>query len=353
MGNWTKKEIIERLRSADPAPLFAEAITARLVVHGHGVHLRALLETGNACRADCLYCGLRRSNTSLKRYSLDAAAILAAASKAAACGFRTIVMQAGEDPRMRPEFLCDVVTSVRRRTKAAVTLSYGEWPAAAYEMWRSAGADRYLLKFETSKRDLFSYLRPGRKLKERLVCLESLKKTGYQLGTGFMVGLPGQSLEDIAGDLLLLRELDPDMAGIGPYIPHPGTPLGKRFGERHIPDWRRDPALKHCSSGDMTLRCLAVARIMNPRLHLPATTALGVSLADGYFRGLAAGANVLMIGVTPGEFGRHYDIYPGKRPEAAGDPGLLKRQYETLLAREGYVVSADRGDGLARGCAVA
>jgi biotin synthase len=353
MSGWTKKEIIEKLRLPDPAPLFAEADAVRLAVHGRRVHLRALLETGNACRADCLYCGLRRSNASLPRYSLDSAAIVAVASAAAAGGFRTIVMQAGEDARMQPEFLSDVVAAIRRRTGAAVTLSYGEWPAAVFGMWRRAGADRYLLKFETSNRDLFSRLRPGRTLEERLACLELLREAGYQVGTGFMVGLPGQSLDDMANDLLLLRELDPDMAGIGPYIPHPGTPLGKRFGDKIIPGWRGNRALSRCDAGAMTLRCLALARVMNPRLHLPATTALGVSLEQGYVRGLAAGANVLMLGVTPGEFQRYYDIYPGRRPEAVEDPSGLRLRYEALLAREGYTVSADRGDGLDHGCAVA
>ena len=230
MCGWTEKEILDRLRTPDPASLFAEADAVRLATHGRDVHLRALLETGNICCADCLYCGLRRGNTVLQRYSLEAETIVNIAACAAAVGFRTIVMQSGEDKGQRPEFLRDVITSVRNRTDAAVTLSQGEWPASVYAMWRRAGADRYLLKFETANPELFARLRPGRTLDERLSCLRSLRETGFQIGSGFMVGLPGQTLEDMATDLLLLHQLDPDMAGIGPYIPHPETPLAQYGG---------------------------------------------------------------------------------------------------------------------------
>jgi biotin synthase len=346
MNGWSKKDIVEKLRAPDPASLFAEADSVRLAAHGRFVHLRALLETANICRADCLYCGLRHSNRLVERYALDAGTIIEIASRAVRAGFRTVVLQSGEDPGTRPEITSNVVKSILRRTEAAVTLSFGEWPAAVYAMWRQAGADRYLLKFETSDRDLYSRLRPGRKLDDRLDCLGALKQTGYQTGTGFMVGLPGQSIDNIADDLLLLHDLEPDMAGIGPYIPHPETPLGQPCGKGLIPAWKEDPALRDCNAGEMTLRCLAVARIMNPHMHLPATTALGVGLENGYARGLAAGANVIMAGITPRSCVRHYDIYPGRHPEDAADPSLLWRRYKALLSREGYAPSPGRGDGL-------
>ena len=345
MREWANKEIVEKLRTPDFSSLFIEADALRRTVHGRSVHLRALMETGNICRADCLYCGMRHSNGTLKRYSLGAETVVAIASQAVAAGFRTVVIQSGEDPEKSPESLGDVIACIRNLTGAAITLSYGEWPASAYAMWKRVGADRYLLKFETSNSGLFSYLRPGRTLEERLACLGFLKKTGYQVGTGFMVGLPGQTLEDLANDLLLLHDLDPAMAGIGPYIPHPTTPLGQLWRKGHRPAWKEDPFLRNCDPGEMTLRCLAIARIMNPYLHLPATTALGVSLRKGYARGLAAGANVLMVGVTPGAYCRRYDIYPGRRPEEGDDLSMLWRRYRDLLAREGYTVSSDRGDG--------
>jgi len=346
MSYWTRKEIVECLRMPDPAPLFAEADSVLSNIYGRNVHLRALLETGNNCVADCLYCGLRRGNTAAERYSMDAPTIVDTATRAAAGGFRTVVMQAGEDAGMRPEFLRDVVASIRRRADAAITLSYGEWPASVYRMWQQAGADRYLLKFETSNRELFASLRPGRTLAQRLSCLHHLGAAGYQVGTGFMVGLPGQTLEDLAGDLLLLYELHPAMAGIGPYIPHPSTPLGRQDGPGGAPGWREDPVVGHVDSGDMALRCIAVARVMNPVAHLPATTALGVRMDKGYLRGLAAGANVIMVDVTPGRWGRLYEIYPGRRMEKDATPSSLWNRYRKLLARAGYAVSTCRGDGL-------
>ncbi|MBN2321727.1 MAG: [FeFe] hydrogenase H-cluster radical SAM maturase HydE [Acidobacteria bacterium] len=345
MSGWTKKEIVERLREPEPASLFAEAAAVRLAVHGRCVHLRALLEIGNICRANCLYCGLRRCNASLERYSLDADTIVETAFRAVKGGFRTVVMQAGEDGGKRPDFMRDIVASIRNFTDAAITLSFGEWPEDAYGMWRQAGADRYLLRFETSNRQLYSRLRPGRTLGQRLSCLEFLRKSGYQVGTGFMVGLPGQTVDDLAQDLLLLHALDPAMAGIGPYIPHPRTPLAGKYGFRKGPDWREDPVLKDCEAADMSLRCLAMARIMNPFLHLPATTALEVALDNGYGRGLSAGANVLMVDVTPSRYNRAYDIYPGREPGKDEDPAELWKRCSSALSALGYAVSDSRGDG--------
>lgn len=321
----------------------------RRAAHGCFVHLRALLETGNSCRADCLYCGLRRGNSSIERYSLEAHTIVDIVSRAASGGFRTVVMQSGEDAGRGPEFIRDVVVSIRDCVEAALTLSYGEWPAAVYGMWRRAGADRYLLKFETSNRELFAFLRPGRTLDQRLACLRFLREAGFQVGTGFMVGLPGQTLDDIANDLLLLHHLDPDMAGIGPYIPHPATPLAQSCREWNCAIRSEDSVLGNFCSAEMTLRCLAIARIMNPSLHLPATTALETSLADGHLRGLSAGANVLMVNVTPGFCSRNYDLYPGRHVGNDEDPRVLWNRYEGLLAREGYMVSPDRGDGKGNG----
>jgi len=347
MSGWTKREIVALLRDPDPAPLFGAATETCAAYFGGTVHLRALLETGNVCRADCLYCGLRRSNRSIERYRLGAEVVVVTAARAAAGGFRTVVMQSGEDPLQQPELLRDIVASIRERIDAAITLSYGEWPRDVFDMWRQAGADRYLLKFETADSKLFRRLRPGRTLDQRLACVQSLKDTGYQVGTGFMVGLPGQTLDDIADNLLMLHEINPDMAGIGPYIPHPGTPLGaKCMNGKEAPVWGAEPASGDCDFGMMTLRCLAVARIMNPALYLPATTALETLIKDGNLQGLNAGANVIMVDVTPAAYRHLYELYPGKPLCSDEEPAVLYSRCRDMLRSAGFAVANEKGDGV-------
>ncbi len=347
--NWNKREITERLCAGDSAGLFAEAAAVREREHGREVHLRALLEFGNHCRADCLYCGLRRGNRAVDRFALMPDQIREIAADAVRAGFRTLVLQSGEEAAQGPGFIVRVLHDLRGSSDAAITLSAGEWPSAAYASWFAAGAGRYLLKFETSNAALYSRLRPGRRLQERLGCLRALRKAGYQVGTGFMVGLPGQTIADLAEDLILLQRLDPDMAGIGPFIPHPGTPLA---GSRRADGKRRGYPLEQsartidCDTGELTLRCVALARLMNPLCHLPATTALGVSLLHGWQKALDAGANVIMLDVTPRRYRRLYDIYPG-RPDPQDDTlEALRHRHVRLLRDWGYEVAATRGDSL-------
>lgn len=271
----------------------ADAFRARYV--GDEVHLRGVIEFSNHCRRRCLYCGLRADNRSLARYRMQPEEILAVARRGVELGYGTIVLQSGEDPWYTAEMLADLV-AVIKELGVAVTLCVGERPREEYKRWREAGADRYLLKQETANPELYQRLHPDMSWEERLTRLRWLKDLGYQVGSGNIVGLPGQTLEDLAADLLLLRELEVEMAGIGPLIPHPDTPL------------------RGCPAGSLplTYRVLAVARLVIPWAHLPATTAVGTLDPNGRRLALQRGANVVMPNLTPRKYRAHYQIYPGK-----------------------------------------
>lgn len=303
----------------------ADRVRARQV--GEAVHLRALVEFSNHCERNCWYCGLRRGNRRLPRYRMSPDEIWEGVRQAAALGYGTCVLQSGEDSWYDAETMAGLVRRIKAQTPMAVTLSVGERPEQDYARWREAGADRYLLKFETSQPALFHRLRPGTHQEHRLACLRALGRLGYQVGSGFMVGLPGQTLEGLAGDLELLRDLPCHMAGIGPFIPHPGTPLGK------------------CPAGsvELTLRCLAVARLLVPRANLAATTATASLHPTGRQRALQAGANVIMPNVTPERYRVNYEIYPGKIAPT-GDMAAYRQVVGWLVAECGRSVGAGRGD---------
>ncbi|HHY37495.1 MAG TPA: [FeFe] hydrogenase H-cluster radical SAM maturase HydE [Clostridia bacterium] len=277
--------------------LFAAADEVRRRYVGDEVHLRGIIEFSNHCVRNCHYCGLRAQNRSLPRYRMTEDQIVAVAEAATHLGYiGTIVLQSGEDPAYDGPTLAGVIRKIKKRTGLAVTVSVGDRPREDYALWREAGADRYLLKHETADAELFRRLRPGTTLDGRLRCLRDLRDLGYQVGSGNMVGLPGQTLSTLVDDLLLLRDLDVEMAGIGPFIPHPETPLASA------------PA----GSVDLTLCVLAVARLVLPWAHLPATTALATADHDGRRRALLSGANVVMPNVGPTEYRHLYQIYPGK-----------------------------------------
>jgi biotin synthase len=290
---------------------------------GDEVHLRGIIEFSNYCRRNCLYCGLRRDNRKLRRYRLTPGEILAAARKAAGLGLPTIVLQSGEDPHYTAPVLADIIRRLKEEVGVgAVTLSVGERSFEDYRLWREAGADRYLLKHETADAALFARLRPGTTLRDRLLRLKWLRELGYQVGSGNIVGLPGQSLETLAADILLMRELDVEMAGIGPFIPHPQTPLAKEPpGEL-----------------ELTLKVLAIARLLLPRAHLPATTALGTIHPAGRRLGLCFGANVIMPDTTPPPYRYYYQIYPGKA-------GLHEEMETTLVSLKNLIFSLNRRVG--------
>lgn len=263
---------------------------------GDDVHLRALIEFSNHCTRSCHYCGLRVDNDALPRYRMSADEIVEAAKHATGLGYQTVVLQSGEDDWYTARMLADVVRRIKAHCDVAVTLCVGERPLEDYALWREAGADRYLLRIETSDPGLYAILHPEMSYTDRCTCLKEIRKLGYELGSGVLVGLPGQTVDMLAQDLLFLKELNADMVGIGPLIPHPQTPLAQ------------------CETGsvEMTLRMMALTRLLLPKAHIVATTALGTLDPLGRERGLAAGGNVVMPNVTPQKYRALYEIYPSK-----------------------------------------
>jgi biotin synthase len=285
---------------------------------GDKVNLRGIIEFSNHCRQNCLYCGLRRDNGAISRYRMEPLEILAAVEQVQASGIRTVVLQSGEDPWYTQERINDLIRWIKERTGLAITLSLGERSRADYETWRKAGADRYLLKHETASPALFRRLRPGRELQERLAALQWLRELSYEVGSGNMVGLPGQTDLDLVADIRTFRERDFDMIGVGPFIANPQTPLA---GDA-------DGTL------DKVLKVLAVTRDTN----LPATTAAGVLNPDGRRRGLLAGANVIMLDMTPGAYRRRFEIYPGKTRVVEPPEAIFE-----MIASLGREIAADPG----------
>ena len=305
----------------------AEAVRRR--VYGDRVFIRGLIEFTNYCKNDCHYCGIRRSNPHCQRYRLTREEILACCWAGYDLGFRTFVLQGGEDAWYTPERIEGLVRAIKERfPDCALTLSVGEKDRRTYQAWFDAGADRYLLRHETADPDHYALLHPKElSLENRLRCLRDLKDIGYQTGCGFMVGSPGQTPEMILRDLRFIQELKPQMVGIGPFIPHQDTA------------YRSEPA----GSPALTLRLLAILRLMLPEVLLPATTALGTVLGDGRQQGMRHGCNVVMPNLSPTEVRRKYALYDNKisfGEEAAESVALLKAS----MAAIGYRVVTDRGD---------
>ncbi len=313
---------------ADEA-LFAAADEARRAVYGDKVYLRGLIEFTNICKNDCFYCGIRRSNANAERYRLTPDEILACCREGYALGYRTFVLQGGEDPYWDDDRLCALVAQIRAAyPDCAITLSVGERGRESYQRLFDAGANRYLLRHETADDALYARLHPAElSLANRKKCLFDLRDIGYQVGAGFMVGAPYQTDAHLLADLRFLQELRPHMIGIGPFIPHRETPLGAF------------PA----GTAEKTIRLLAILRLMFPRSLLPATTALGTIAPDGRERGLRAGANVIMPNLSPVATRKKYDLYEGKI--CLGDESAACRScLEARVAAAGYRIVTDRGD---------
>lgn len=309
--------------------LARRADEVRQLHYGKKVFLRGLIEISSYCKNDCLYCGIRRSNTLAERYRLDREQILECAENGYSLGFRTFVMQGGEDAFFTDDFMCDVISELRRRfPDCAITLSLGERSEESYRRMKEAGADRYLLRHETASESLYGKLHPAElSLENRKKCLFTLKKLGYQTGSGFMVGAPFQTVDDIVCDLRFLQELQPQMIGIGPFIPHHNTPFADKDG----------------GTLSLTLRLLGILRLMFPRVLLPATTALGTISPIGRELGLKTGCNVVMPNLSPVKVRKKYDLYDNKictGEEAAECRGCLQRRIESA----GYEVACERGD---------
>jgi biotin synthase len=306
----THEEILGWLRESRPSALeelFARANQTRRAHAGDAVHLRGLVEISSHCVRQCHYCGLRAAR-SVPRYRMTRAEILACAQQAVRLGFGTLVIQAGEDFGIQAEWLAEIVRVLKAETPLAVTLSLGERLPEEFALWRRAGADRYLLRFETSNRALYDAIHPprGAVRSDRIAMLRELRALGYEIGSGVMVGIPGQTFEMLARDIELFEELDLDMVGIGPFLAHPDTPLGAQSS--------RDAGGDQVPSSEwMVLKAVALTRLVCPQANLPSTTALAtINTVDGREHGLESGANVFMPVLTPAPYRKMYEIYPGK-----------------------------------------
>ena len=278
--------------------LYHQAYEAKLPFYGNKVYLRALIEVSNYCNRGCYYCGISRYNQNVNRYRLNTKEIMEACQMAYELGYRTFVLQAGEDPELDDKYVAEIIRKIKTKfSETRVTLSLGEQTKETYTLWFKAGADRYLLRHETASKNLYEMIHaPDMLFERRRQCLEDLKEIGFQVGAGFMVGLPGQTNEDLVMDLKFLKRLNPHMIGIGPYICHNQTKL------------------KGNPNGTLTetLVMLAIVRLMLPKVLLPSTTALGSINKTGREEGLLAGANVFMPNVGPTEYKKDYEIYQNK-----------------------------------------
>lgn len=328
----TKAEWVSLIKSVSPAlshHLFDKSASLARKHFGNKVYIRGLIEVSNYCKNNCYYCGIRAGNAKALRYRLTAEDILACCQAGYELGFRTFVLQGGEDPGFTDESAAGVVASIKDRyPDCAVTLSLGEKSRKTYQMFYEAGADRYLLRHETADPCHYKALHPpGLALKERMRCLWDLKEIGFQTGTGFMVGSPYQTPECLAEDMLFIRDLSPQMVGIGPFLPHQDTPFG---GQEK-------------GSLTLTLFLLGLLRLMLPKALLPATTALGTLSPDGREKGILAGANVVMPNLSPLSVRKKYMLYDNKistGEEAAEGLELLKQRLQSI----GYIIPVDRGD---------
>lgn len=295
----SRDEIIKLLSLNTPSDiegLFQAADRVRKECVGDEIFLRGIIEFSNYCRNNCLYCGLRQDNLKAQRYRMEDDEILELAKSIQSRACSTVVLQSGEDPLYTRERMCRIIESIKDETGLAITLSIGQRPYKDYKAFREAGAHRYLLRHETANPKLYASLCPGRTLDERTQCLNRLRELDYEVGMGCMVGLPGQTIEDLADDVLLIKEHEADMIGIGPFIPHEQTPLNGQ------------------APGDalLVLKMLAIIRLVTRDTNIPSTTALGVLDEASRKKAFEAGANIFMPVFTPQDYARRYDIYPGK-----------------------------------------
>lgn len=308
-----------------------EALALCRNYYGNQVYIRGLIEFTNYCKNNCYYCGIRRDNPHVRRYRLSTEEILSCCREGYGLGYRTFVLQGGEDPYFTDERMTELIRQIREEyPDCAITLSIGEREKDSYRKFREAGADRYLLRHETADAAHYRSLHPeGMNFSHRIQCLYDLKALGYQVGAGFMVGSPGQKLEHMAKDLLFLQKLQPEMVGIGPFISHHDTRYAK----------------EQAGSVEMTLFLLSVIRILLPKVLLPATTALGTMDPVGREKGLLAGANVIMPNLSPEKNRKDYSLYDNKictGEEAAQSIASLRKRVESV----GCQVVTDRGDAV-------
>lgn len=331
-NNLSKEELITLLSGftqEDSKYLFEKSRAAADRVYGNKIYVRGLIEFSNYCKNNCYYCGIRRDNLHADRYRLSKDEILSCCANGYELGFRTFVLQSGEDPWYTDEKLVDIISAIREKYEdCAITLSIGEKSYEQYAMYKKAGADRYLLRHETANEEHYAKLHPKElSCKNRKRCLTYLKELGYQVGAGFMVGSPYQSIENIAEDLLFLKELQPEMVGLGPFIPHKETPFAQ-FASGRL---------------ELTLFLIGIVRLLLPNALIPATTALGTIHPQGRELGVLAGANVVMPNLSPVAVRKKYMLYDNKictGEEAAECRFCLQNR----MKRIGYEIVVDRGD---------
>ncbi len=291
-----KEELTALLSSNDyNEKIYEAADFVRKKYVGDEVHLRGLIEFSNICKQNCFYCGLRKDNDQVNRYRLSCEEIIDFAQKAKNYGYKTVVLQSGEDSFFSAEKLIPIVKKIKE-LDLAITLSIGEMDFQDYNKLKEAGADRFLIRIETTDRSLYQKLHPKMDFDNRIKCLEYLKNLAYEVGTGCLVGLPDQSMESLANDILFFKSIDADMIGIGPFIPNPNTPLKETKG----------------GSFELARKVMALTRLLLPDINIPATTAMETLNPNGRILALQSGANVVMPNVTEGEYRKHYELYPGK-----------------------------------------
>lgn len=297
--NIDQADIVELLNS-DGNLLFKYADECRKNYVGDEVHLRGLIEFSNICKNPCKYCGLRNENHKLTRYRLSEEEIIDFASKGVEYGYKTIVLQSGEDKYFTKDKMCKIISKIKEMD-VALTLSLGEKSYEEYKAYKEAGADRYLIRIETTDKLLYEKMHPNMNFENRLKCLQDLQELGFETGSGCLVGLPEQTIESLANDILYFKENNFDMIGVGPFIPHPETPL-----------WQKETSDTKNKKFDLSLKVMAVIRILLRNINIPATTAMETINPNGRIIALQSGANVVMPNITEGEYRKQYEIYPDK-----------------------------------------
>ncbi|MGL4774577.1 MAG: [FeFe] hydrogenase H-cluster radical SAM maturase HydE [Clostridium sp.] len=322
--------LLNNIKEDEQNYLIEKAHSTRMRTYGNKVYMRGLIEFTNYCKRDCVYCGIRRSNKNSERYRLTYEEIMECADIGNSLGYKTYVLQGGEDDYFTDEKMVEIIKGIKKKyPKNAITLSLGERSYESYKKMFEAGADRYLLRHETATKELYEALHPGASFENRRKCLKDLKEIGYQIGAGFMVGLPNQTNEDLVNDLLFVKELNPHMCGIGPFIPHKDTPLKEEKG----------------GSLEKTITMLAIVRLLLPDVLLPATTALGSIDPQGREKGIKAGGNVVMPNLSPTTVREKYSLYDGKI--CTGDEAAECRQcIERRIKNAGFEVEITRGDNV-------
>ncbi len=323
--------LLDNLNEDDKIYLVQKAHETRMKTYGDKVYMRGLIEFTNFCKKDCIYCGIRRSNKDADRYRLTMEDIMECVDIGDRLGYKTYVLQGGEDDYFTDERMVEIIKMIKSKyPNNAITLSLGERSYDSYKKMYEAGADRYLLRHETSTKELYEKLHPGASFEERRQCLRNLKEIGYQIGAGFMVELPKQTNKDLVNDLLFVKELEPHMCGIGPFIPHKDTPLKN----------------EKAGTVEKTTTMLALIRLLLPNVLLPSTTALGSIDPTGREKGIKAGGNVVMPNLSPTSVREKYSLYDGKI--CTGDEAAECRNcIEGRINKAGFKVEVTRGDNMA------